>query len=124
MMMQRGLFVGLGALAGYALYGSFATLGFGAVAVSLLTPLPAAYVGIRFDSKAGGSTVALTTLLVLLTSGQSPALMYLIQFGIPGAVLPWLLNRGVAWDKATVAVLWTMVAVSLCSLFVLSLGAG
>ena len=50
--------------------------------------------------------------------------MYLIQFGIPGAALPWLLNRGVTWDKATVAVLWAMVTVSICGLLLVSLFAG
>ncbi len=124
MMMQRGLYIGLGALAGFALFGSFAALGFIAVAVSLLTPLPAAFVGMRFDPKAGSITVVLTALLVLLTSGQSSTLMYLIQFGLPGALLPWLLNRGIAWDKAVVAVLWAMVAVSLSILFVASLANG
>jgi uncharacterized protein YybS (DUF2232 family) len=50
--------------------------------------------------------------------------MYLVQFGIPGAALPWLLNRGVAWDRATLAVLWAMVSVSICGLLVVSLVAG
>ena len=123
-MMQRGLYVVLGGLAGYALFGSFAALGFAAVAVSLFTPLPAAFVGMRFGSKAGLATVGLTAMLVLLTSDFSPALMYLVQFGIPGAGLPWLMNRGVAWDKATVAVLWGMVVVSLCGLLIVSTVAG
>jgi len=124
MMMQRGLYVVLGGLAGYALFVSFAALGFAAVAVNLFTPLPAAFVGMRFGTKAGVVTVGLTASFVLLASGLSPALMYLVQFGIPGAGLPWLLNRGVAWDKATVAVIWAMVAVSLCGLLVVSTMAG
>ncbi|MDH3453625.1 MAG: YybS family protein [Desulfuromonadales bacterium] len=122
--MQRGLYVVLGGLAGYALFGSFAALGFAAVAVNLLAPLPAAFVGMRFGSKAGVVTVGLTALLVLLANGLSPALMYLVQFGIPGAGLPYLLNRGVAWDKATAAVLLGMVVVSLCGLLVVSAVAG
>ncbi len=124
MKMQRGLYVVVGAFAGYALFGSFAVLGFAAVAVSLLTPLPAAFVGMRFGSSVAGVTVVLTALLVLLSSDLSTALMYLIQFGIPAAALPWLLNHGLAWDKATVAVLWAMVAVSIGGLFVASLVAG
>jgi uncharacterized protein YybS (DUF2232 family) len=124
MMMQRGLFVVLGALAGYALFGTFAALGFAAVAVNLFTPLPAAFIGMRYGSTAGCATVAATAVLILLSSGQSTVLMYLVQFGIPGAALPWLLNRGVAWDKATVAVLWAMVFVSICGLLVVSLVAG
>ena len=110
----------LGVLAGYALFGTFAALGFAAVAVNLLTPLPAAYVGMRCGSVAAGITVLLTAVMVALTGTQAAALMYLIQFGLPGAVLPWLLNRGMAWDKATVIVLWTMVAVSLVGLLTVS----
>jgi len=122
--MQRGLYVVLGTLAGYTLFGSFAALGFAAVALNIFSPLPAAFVGMRCGTKAGVTTVALTTLLVFMTSDLSPTIMYLVQFGIPGAALPWLLNRGVAWDKATVAVIWIMVAISLCGLFVVSTVAG
>jgi len=124
MMMQRGLYIVLGAFAGYMLFGTFAALGFAAVAANLFTSLPAAFIGMRFSPVSGGVTVLLTGLLILLTSGQSPALMYLIQFGIPGAGLPWLLSRGLAWDKATVAVLWAMVTVSICGLFIVSIFAG
>ena len=124
MNMQRGLYVVLGVFTGYVLYGSFAALGYAAVAVNLLTPLPAAYVGMRFGSKDAGVTVLLTALLIFITSELSPALMYLVQFGLPGAALPWLLNRGVAWDKASVAVVWAMVAVSLSTLMVVSVTAG
>ncbi len=123
-MMQRGLYVILGALAGYALFGAFAALGFAAVAVNLFTPLPAAFVGMRVGSAAAGVTVILTALMVLLTADPASALMYLVQFGIPGVVLPWLLNRRIAWDKATVIVLWAMVAASLCGLLLVSTVSG
>jgi uncharacterized protein YybS (DUF2232 family) len=123
-MIQRGLYIVLGVLAGYALFGTFAALGFAAVAVNLLTPLPAAYVGMRCGSAAAGITVLLTAVMVALTGTQATALMYLIQFGLPGAVLPWLLNRGMAWDKATVIVLWAMVAVSLVGLLAVSAVSG
>ena len=79
-MMQRGFYVVLGALAGYALFGTFAALGFAAVAVNLFTPLPAAFVGMRCGSALAGVTVALTALLILLSSSQSTVLMYLVQF--------------------------------------------
>lgn len=124
MMMQRGFYVVLGAFAGYVLFGTFAALGFAAIAVSLFTPLPAAFVGMRCGSKFSALTVVLTGLLIFLTSDQAAALMYLVQFGIPGAALPWLLNRGMSWDKAVVSVLWAMIAASLCGLFVLAMSAG
>jgi uncharacterized protein YybS (DUF2232 family) len=124
MILQRGLYVVLANLAGYALFGTFAAFGFAAVAVNLFTPLPAAFVGMRCGSAMGGVTVVLTGLLVLLTAGQASALMYLVQFGLPGATLPWLLNRGIAWDKATVLVLGVMVAICLVGLLGVSTVAG
>jgi len=111
-------------LAGYALFGAYAAFGFAAVIVNLFTPLPAAYIGMRHGSAAGGMTVALTLLIVILTGGPTQAVMYLVQFGIPGAVLPWLLNRGMAWDKAVVVVLWTMVAACIGGLLIFSIAAG
>lgn len=120
MTMQRGLYVVLGSIIGYTLFGTFAALGVAAVAVNLFTPLPAAFVGMRVGSLAASVTVALTALMVLLTADPVSAMMYLVQFGIPGAILPWLLNRGLAWDKATVAVLWAMIAASLCGLLIFS----
>jgi uncharacterized protein YybS (DUF2232 family) len=124
MMMQRGLYVVLAAVAGYALFGAFAALGFAAVAVNIFTPLPAAYTGMRYGTVAAVVAVVLTGLLVFLAASQTAALMYLLQFGLPGAVLPWLLNRGVAWDKAVSAVLWAMVVVSLGGLLMFSALAG
>ena len=69
-------------------------------------------------------TVALTLLIVLMTGGPTQGAMYLIQFGIPGAVLPWLMNRGMAWDKAVVVVIWTMTVASLGGILIFSVAAG
>lgn len=124
MTVQRGFYVLLGVLSGYVLFGSFAALGFAAVAVSLLTPLPAAFVGMRFGTETGLVTVVLTALMVFLTGGQSAGLMYLVQFGIPGATLPWLLNRGVAWDKAVVTVIWVMLVATLSGLMLVAVASG
>ena len=101
-MMQRGLYVILGGLAGYALFGTFAALGVAAVAVNLLTPLPAAYVGMRCGTQSACGAVALTAMLVLLTGDLSTAALYLVQFGVPGALLPLLLNRGMGWGCCVV----------------------
>jgi len=111
-------------LAGYALFGTYAAFGFAAVIVNLFTPLPTAFVGMRYGSAAGGMTVALTLLFVILSGGPTQGVMYLIQFGIPGAVLPWLLNRGMGWDKAVVMVLLVMAAASLGGLLIFSGAAG
>jgi len=123
-MIQRGLFVVLAAFAGYVLFGTFAALGIAGVAVNLITPLPAAYVGMRGGWLSAAATVALTGLLILLSADAATTGMFLVQFGVPGTMLPWLLNRGVSWDKATALVLWGMVAASLCGLLLISFPAG
>jgi uncharacterized protein YybS (DUF2232 family) len=122
--MQRGLYVVLGALAGYLLFGTYAAFGFAAIIVNLFTPLPAAFVGMRCGSNYGAYTVAATLLLVLLTGDQTQAMMYLVQFGLPGALLPWFLTRGLAWDKTVLAVVWLMVAASICGLVIYSFSIG
>ena len=123
-MTQRGLFIVLAAFLGYVLFGTFAALGMAGVAVNLITPLPAAYVGMRGGWKAAAITVALTGLLVLISADVATTGMYLVQFGVPGAALPWLLNRGIGWDKATVFVLCGMVAAGLFALLALSFSGG
>lgn len=123
-MMQRGLFVVLGAFAGYVLFGTFSALGMAGVVVNLITPLPAAYVGMRGGWKYAAATVALTGLLVLSSADIAATGMYLVQFGVPGAALPWLLKRNIAWDKAAALVLWGMIAASLCGLVAVSFSTG
>lgn len=122
--MQRGLLVILGGLAGYALFGTFAALGVAAVAVNLLTPLPAAYVGMRCGAYSAAASVGLTALLVMATGDLSTTGMYLIQFGVPGVALPLLLVRGMAWDKTAAVVLWAMVVASICGILALSFSMG
>lgn len=114
--MQRGLYVVLGGLAGYLLFGTYAAFGYAAIVVNLFTPLPAAYVGMRCGSRYAGFAVVVTLLLVLLTSDLNQALMFLVQFGLPGAALPWLLQRGIAWDRSALAVVWLMVVASIFGL--------
>ncbi|MEJ2525281.1 MAG: DUF2232 domain-containing protein [Desulfuromonadales bacterium] len=115
-MMRWGLYILLGACAGYGLFGTYAAFGFAAIIVNLFTPLPAAYVGMRLGGASAALTVAVTLALVLVTGNLTQGVTYLLQFGLPGAVLPWLLHRGLAWDKAVAAVIWVMVAASLAGL--------
>jgi uncharacterized protein YybS (DUF2232 family) len=124
MAMQRGLYVLFGALAGYALYGTYAAFGFAAIIVNLLTPLPAAYVGMRCGSHFGVLTVVATLVMVLTSGEPGQSMMYLLQFGVPGATLPWLLNRGVAWDKTTLFVLCVMISGALLTLVLYAADAG
>ena len=117
--MQQALYVALGALAGYLLFGAQSIFGLAALIVNLLTPLPAFYLGLRFGLKSGWLTILLTGCLLLFASGLEPPLLYLLQFGIPSGALAWLLTRGVAWDRAIFVTLGFMVfasVVSVCGL--------
>ncbi len=123
-MMQRALFVVLGALVGYLLYGAYAAFGIAAIAINMLTAVPATYLGMRFGPAYAWTTVALTGLLVFLDSSQSALLIYLLQFGVPAGMLAWLLRRGVAWDRAVLATLGGIVAASLVSLILIAVAQG
>jgi uncharacterized protein YybS (DUF2232 family) len=116
MPMQRALFVVLGAVAGYLFYSTLGTFGVAAVAVNLVTPLPMAYLGMRFTPLDAFAAVLLATLLVLLSGGTTTAFVFVVQFGVPAALLPWLLRHGQPWDRATVMVIAAMMAVSLVAL--------
>jgi uncharacterized protein YybS (DUF2232 family) len=123
-MMTRALMVVLGALAGYLLFGAAGALGAGAVLVNLFTPLPAAILGMRCGPLWAAATVALTALVVLVTADGPALLLYLLQFGVPAIFLPWLLTRGVSWDRAVFATLGLIVVLGLVTLFALASGAG
>lgn len=122
--MQRRLHIAVAVLAGYVLYSAFGSLGVAAVAVNLFTPLPATFLGMRYGAKTGMIVVALTALIVLLSSGAASMVLYTLQFGVPGALLPWLLKRGIAWDKSVVITVGVMLLASLSGLTVMSLAKG
>lgn len=114
----------LGALASFLLFGVAAGLGGGAVLVNLFTPLPAAALGMRIGPAWGAATVGLTVLAVLATSGLLPVMLYLVQFGLPGVLLPWLMTRGVHWDRAVFMTLGLMLALGIVVLLGLTSGSG
>ncbi len=114
----------LGAVAGYLLFSTAGTLGPAAVLVSLFTPLPAAALGMRHGPRWGATAAGLTALLVLATSGGGPLLIYLVQFGVPALLLPWLLGRGVHWDRAIVMTLGLMLALGVVVLIGMTSGSG
>jgi uncharacterized protein YybS (DUF2232 family) len=114
----------LGALAGYLLFGAAGALGAGAVLVNLFTPLPAAMLGMRCGPLWGAATVGLTLLAVLLTSGVAAMLLFLLQFGVPAILLPWLLTRGVSWDRAVFVAVGLIVALGLVVLLAFASSTG
>ena len=114
----------LGALAGYLLFGAAGALGAGAVLVNLLTPLPAAMLAMRCGPLWGVATAGLTTLAILVTSGVAAMLLFLLQFGVPATLLPWLLTRGVSWDRAVFATVGLIVALGSVALLAFASSTG
>lgn len=122
--MSRALMVVLGALAGYLLFGVAGALGVGAVLVNLFTPLPAAVLGMRLGPAWGMAAVGLTTAAILATSGVGAVLLFVLQFGLPATLLPWLLTREVAWDRAMMLTLGLMLGLGLLALVVFAASSG
>lgn len=114
----------LGALAGYLLFGAAGALGAGAVLVNLFTPLPAAVLGMRFGPPWGVAAVGLTIVAVVATSGVVPALLYQVQFGLPAMLIPWLLRRGVPWDRTVFTTLGLTMALGVVVLIGTVSGSG
>lgn len=114
----------LGALAGYLLFGAAGALGIGAVLVNLFTPLPAAMLGMRLGPAWGAAAVGLTAVAVLATSGVGAVLLFVLQFGVPATLLPLLLSRQVAWDRAIVVTLGLMLGLGLLVLAAFATGSG
>lgn len=73
---------------------------------ALLVPLPAAWLSMRQGLWAGIAVVVCAALAGFGLAGQTEALGYLVQFGIPALLLAFLLRRGVHWDRA---VAWSLI---------------
>lgn len=83
--------------------------------LTLLTPAPAAYVHMRLGAW-GGLLVILLSASALLgwgVDGIKTVLLYLFQFGFPSFLLPFLLRRRIAWDRAVAGATLGILAVSL-----------
>lgn len=99
-MGQRGLFFFGSIVLTILLQMVSSALGAGGVLLTLLVPFPAAYVHMRFGALLGGGIVAASTILLAVTGDPAGSLGYLLQFGLASFVLPFLLRRFWAWDRA------------------------
>ena len=83
--------------------------------LNLLLPLPTAYVVMCCGLGAGFGTVVL--IAGGLFFGGDPAAMgsYLLQFGLGSLLLPGLLRRRIAWDRAAALTVLTVALVSAAS---------
>ena len=68
--------------------------------LNLLTPIAAAYLSMRFGLQAGVVVVVVVSLLVLQLAPLSILAAYIGLFGAGSLLLPWLLQRKLAWDQA------------------------
>jgi len=67
---------------------------------NLLTPVAAAYLGMRFGPAAAGVVVTVVCLLLLQLAPLSSLAAYLALFGTGSLLLPVLLRRQFPWDRA------------------------
>ena len=68
--------------------------------LNLLTPIAAAYLSLRFGLQAGVVVVAVVSLLVLQLAPLSVLAAYIGLFAVGSLLLPLLLQRRMAWDRA------------------------
>ncbi len=68
--------------------------------LNLLTPLAAAYLGMRFGLKTGIVVVAVTSALLLQLATMYTLAAYLGIFGIGSLLLPFFLRQRIPWDRA------------------------
>ncbi len=113
-MNQKHLHFGLGTLLTVLLFLGSGAMGPAGILLLPLTLLPAMYVHMVHGLGAGGGIVLAVTVALLLLGNPAGALVYAVQFGVPAVVLPLLLHRGWAWDRAVAGAL----AVALGSLLI------
>jgi len=97
--LRSGGFLVAAVLLTLLLQGTVGLMPAGALA-ALLVPLPAAYLAMRQGLWAGFAVVLCAALTGFGLAGYSEAVGYLVQFGVPSLLLPWLLKRGIRWDRA------------------------
>jgi uncharacterized protein YybS (DUF2232 family) len=119
-MLKPVLKVVLGTLIGFVLYTTSGNFGLLAILLNLFIPLPAVFLGMRYGTVFGVATAGLTTVAVLTATNVDPALFYLVQFGLPGALLPWLLKRFQRWDQAVAVTLGLIVSAGIVIMLLVS----
>ena len=68
--------------------------------INFLTPLPAAYLGMRYGVKTAVIVVVVTCLLLFELASTYTFVAYLGLFGVGSLLLPYFLHRFTPWDRA------------------------
>lgn len=97
---QRFIYLLAGTLATVLLQLAAGVLGPFGMLFNLLAMVPASLACMVQGRLVGGGIVVLTTAAVAGFSGAGGSLAYLLQFGLGSLLLPLLLRRGWAWDRA------------------------
>jgi uncharacterized protein YybS (DUF2232 family) len=75
-------------------------IGMAGAFLNLLTPLAAAYVGMRYGLRNSLVVVIVTSLVLFQLTTAYVLLAYLSMFGIASVLLPYWLKRPLFWDRA------------------------
>lgn len=97
---QRVLYLLAGTLVTVLLQLAAGVLGPLGMLFNLLTMVPASLACMVQGGLVAGGIVLLTTVAIAGVSGAEGSLAYVLQFGLGSLLLPLLLRRGWAWDRA------------------------
>ncbi len=78
---------------------------------NLFTPLPAAYVHMRCGHWVGATAVVGAALALMPLLPAAMVAGFLLQYGIIAFTVPWLLRKGVAWDRSAVLTVGTVLLI-------------
>ncbi len=92
--------------------------------LTLLVPVPAAWVQMRSGLVPGIGAVLLTAVAASWVGGAAGVVAYLMQFGLVALLLPWCLRRGWAWDRAVAVTVLAVVLTASLALVVVSIERG
>jgi len=115
--LQHLTYLSGGAVVTLVLLVAAGNLGIAGIVLNLLVAVPIAYVHMRFGTVPALSAVALVATGGFLMSGVTGLLSYLLQFGLLAVLLPGLMRRRWAWDRAVAA---TVAGIMLVSFLVLA----
>ncbi len=93
-------------------------LGMPGVLLILLVPVPCAWVQMRAGFLAGTVAVVLAVAASVAVDNSIGQLVYLSQCALVALLLPWLMRRGVSWDRAIAGTVLVAMAAAVAALLV------
>jgi len=93
-------------------------LGMPGVLLILLVPVPCAWVQMRSGFFAGAVAVALAIAASIAVDNSIGQVVYLSQCALVALLLPWLMRRGISWDRAIAGTVLIALTVAVAALLV------